>query len=191
MTLALLHAPTDAPRAQRYATLYSRIGTDNVNPALAVHGDRRALALAAYAHGRIEQMGGRSEAAIARLREAFEIFEACSYHYRAVLAATALAELTSDSVWIDAANRHASRYPDCPLATAAKRSVEREQAMPGALSPIQRQIARAVWNGVDVAELSRRSAAAASASSVRSTPSARRSESVRAPSCAKKPSAEA
>ena len=154
--LAVLHAPGDAARAQRYATMYSRMGTENVNPSYAVHGDRRALAHARYAQGRIEQTLGRRTAAIEALREAFDIFESASFHYRAVLTATALAELTADERWRRAALAHAGRYPNCPLAASAETAVERELAMPAQLSAVQRQIARAVWNGVDEAELSRR-----------------------------------
>ncbi|HEY0614255.1 MAG TPA: hypothetical protein VGC96_06425 [Candidatus Elarobacter sp.] len=154
--LAVLHAPNDAARAQRYAALYSRIGTENVNPVLAVNGDPRAMAHARYAQGRIEQMLGRREAAIAALREAFATFEAASFHYQSVLAAMALAELTADTAWQDAALRHAAHYPGCPLASAAERSVERELAMPQQLSPVQRQMARALWSGSEPAELSQR-----------------------------------
>src|SRR5665213_2469068 len=156
VTLAVLHAPADAARAQRYATLYSQIGTESINPALAAHGDRRAHALARYAQGRIEQTLGRREAAVTALREAFEIFEPASFHYRAVLAATALAELTGAERWRYAALAHAGAYPDCPLLAAAEHAGEAEQAMPPQLSPVQRQVARALWNGVDLAELSRR-----------------------------------
>jgi tetratricopeptide (TPR) repeat protein len=156
VTLAVLHAPTDAARAQRYATMYSRMGTENVNPALAVHGDARALAHAKYAQGRIDQTLGRRAAAIASLREAYAIFDRASFHYRATLAASALAELTGDDQWCSAALGHASRYPDCPLTSMAGQSVAREQAMPAQLSPFQRQIARALWGGADVVELSRR-----------------------------------
>ncbi len=124
--------------------------------ALAAHGDRRAHALARYAQGRIEQTLGRREAAVAALREAFEIFESASFHYRAVLAATALAELTGAERWRHAALAHAGAYPDCPLLAAAEHAGEAEQAMPPQLSPVQRQVARALWNGVDLAELSRR-----------------------------------
>jgi len=156
VTLATMHAPSDASRAQRYATMYSRMGTESVNPALAVHGDPRAVAHARYAQGRIEQTLGRREAAIMALRDSFEIFERSSFHYRAVLAATALAELTGDEHWKRAINDHASYYPDCLLATAAERSMAREHAMPETLTPVQRQIARAFWSGIESAELSRR-----------------------------------
>ena len=156
VTLAVLHAPTDASRAQRYAAMYSRIGTESVNPSLAAHGDARTHALARYAQGRIDQTLGRREAAVVALREAFEIFVSASFRYRAVLAATALAELTGEDRWRNAALAHAGAYPDCPLVAAAERAGEHELAMPAQLSPVQRQIARAVWNGVELVELSQR-----------------------------------
>jgi len=156
VVLAVLHAPTDAPRAQRYASMYSRIGTDSIDPALAAHQDRRATAHEKYALGRIEQTMGRREAAIAALKDAYAIFESASFHYRASLTASALAELTGEEQWRTAGVHHASFYPDCPLATSAEDASAREDAMPPQLSPLQRQIARALWSGADPAELSRR-----------------------------------
>jgi DNA-binding CsgD family transcriptional regulator len=154
--LAVMHAPTDAPRAQRYAAMYSQLGTENVDPSLAMHDDKRTTAHAKYAEGRIEQMLGRREAAVAALREAFGIFEASSFHYRAAMTATALGEITGEPGWREAAHRHAAAYPHCPLASIAEESIAREDAMPAQLSPLQRQIARALLTGADVAELSRR-----------------------------------
>ena len=156
VSLAISHAPRDAARAQRYAAMYSQIGTENVNPALAVHGDRRALAHARYAQGRIEQTLGRRDAAVRALTEAYDIYESSSFWYCCVQAALALADLTSDDRWQRAAVTHASRYPDCPLASCAERAAARQGAMPEELSPVQQQIARAVWEGVHPVELSRR-----------------------------------
>ena len=156
VSLAVLHAPADAARAQRYATIYSRIGTENVDPAFALHGDPRALAHAHYAQGRIEQTLGRRDAAVAALTAAFAIYEKASFRFRAVLAATALAELTGEMRWRDAAVANASYYPNCPLEAGARECTGRDRGMPEQLSPVQRQIARALWNGADVAEVSRR-----------------------------------
>ncbi len=122
VTLAVLHAATDVARAQRYAALYSRMGTEKVNPVLAVHGDPRALAHAKYAHGRIDQTLGRRGAAIASLEAAYAIYDGSAFHYRATLSATALAELTGEERWCGAALAHAARYPGCPLAAAAGQS---------------------------------------------------------------------
>jgi DNA-binding CsgD family transcriptional regulator len=154
--LAVLHAPTDAPRAQRYASMYSRIGTESVDPGLALHKDVRATAFAKYAEGRIEQMLGRRDAAVAALTEAYEIFTSVSHHYRCTDTAMALAELTGEEAWRQTAMRHAGAYPDCPLAALAEEAVTREDAMPAQLSPLQKQIARALCTGADAAELSRR-----------------------------------
>jgi tetratricopeptide (TPR) repeat protein len=156
VTLAVLHAPHDAARAQRYASTFSQLGTENVDPTIDLHGNRRAIAHAKYAQGRIEQTLGRREAAVALLHEAYTIFDGVAYHYRATLAAAALAELTGESKWRDASTRHAAFYPDCPLATYADEVVAREEALPTTLSPFQRQVARALWSGAEPIELSRR-----------------------------------
>ncbi len=156
VSLAMLHAATDVPRAQRYASMYARMGTESVNPALAVHGDVRAQAHAKYAQGKIDQTLGRREAAIAALRAAYAIYDSSAFHYRATLSATALAELTGEERWRAAALEHAARYPDCPLVASAHNAVRREHAMPEQLSPLQRQIARALWGGADPRDLSRR-----------------------------------
>lgn len=155
--LAVLHAPTDAPRAQRYASMYSRFGTESVDPSLAVHQDRRARAHEQYALGRIEQTMGSTDAAIVALQNAYTIFDSASFHYRASLTASALADLTGEERWRAAAVTHASSYPDCPLATfTAESAAAGEAAMPAQLSALQRQIARALCSGADAAELSRR-----------------------------------
>jgi DNA-binding CsgD family transcriptional regulator len=154
--LAYLHAPTDAPRAQSYASAYAQLGTESVDPGLAIHRDPRALAHAKYASARIEQMLGHKAMAETLLREAYEIFEEVGFRYRATVSATALAEVTGDDAWRQAAMRQAAYYPDCPMARMADDSIRTEEAMPAQLSPLQRQIARATWSGADPRELSRR-----------------------------------
>ena len=156
VVLAALHARVDAGRAQHYAATYRRLGTESVNPALAIAGDKRAVAAARYAQGLIDQTLGRSDAAVPALAQAYEIYASADHHFRATLAAAALAELTGEERWRVRSIAHAARYPDCPLASVAERSTSYEDAMPQRLSPLQRQIARALWTGADVAELSRR-----------------------------------
>ncbi len=154
--LAVLHAPTDAPRAQRYASMYSQLGTENVDPSLALYKDPRAAGFENYAVGRIEQTLGRREPAIAALKTAYDAFERASFHYRASVTAAALAELTGEDAWRQASQEHASRYPDSPLTTFAEAAQARGDAMPAQLSPLQRQIATALWSGAEPAELSKR-----------------------------------
>jgi DNA-binding NarL/FixJ family response regulator len=155
VVLATLYAPLDAGRAQRYASMYSQIGVENVNPALAIADDRRAVAVARYAQAVIDLTLGRRDAAVPALLEAYEIFDSAGYHYRATLTASALAAVTGEDHWRSKSIAHAQRYPDCPLATLADDAVAREEALPRRLSPLQRQIARALLRGSEAADLSR------------------------------------
>ncbi|MDB5093206.1 MAG: hypothetical protein JWO85_1307 [Candidatus Eremiobacteraeota bacterium] len=156
VVLATLYALIDPSRAQRYASMYSQMGVENVNPALAIAGDRRTLAAARYAQGLIDLTLGRRDAAVPALVEAYEIYNSASHHYRATLIASALAGATGEDRWRAASIAHAQRYPDCPLSTMADDAVAREDALPRRLSPLQRQIARALLVGSDPADLSRR-----------------------------------
>ncbi len=156
VTLAVLHSATDASRAQWYASIYSQIGTENLDPTLALHGDARPMGHSHYAVGRIEQTMGRREPAIAELGKAYAIFERAGMHYRGFLTASALCDLTGQAAWREAAERHAAAYPDSPLVALAQRACTYGDAMPAQLSPLQRQIAAALWNGTETAELSRR-----------------------------------
>lgn len=155
-TLGVLHAPVDAARAQRWAAHYARIGVEAISPNSAVGHDRRAIGFAKYAQGRIDQMLGRREPAASALREAYTIFDTIGYHYRATLAACALADLTGEGLWRERALGHAQAYPDCPLMAIADRSGVSDDAMPPQLAPLERQVARALWSGADAGELSRR-----------------------------------
>lgn len=156
VVLALLHAQLDPGRAQHYASAYSRLGVENVNPAFAIASDRRAVAAARYAQGVIDRTLGRTDAAVAALTEAYDIYAEAKHHFRATLSAVALAEVTGMDRWRRLSIEHASRYPDCPLARIAEARSVRDDAMPQQLSPLQRQIARAWWSGSGAADLSRR-----------------------------------
>ncbi|HYZ15003.1 MAG TPA: hypothetical protein VE591_01330 [Candidatus Acidoferrum sp.] len=154
--LASLHAALDPARAQRYAALHARLGGANANRVLTMAGELRARAIGKYAQALIDQTLGRRDAAVPRLREAYAIFDEAGHHYRAMLAAASLAELTGDVGWRAASIRHANRYPGCPLVSIADEAIKREEAMPRQLSPLQRQIARALWAGDEPDELCRR-----------------------------------
>ena len=154
--LATLYAPIDPARAQRYASTYSQIGVESLNPMLSIASDRRSVANARYAQALIDLTQGRRAAAIPALTEAYAVYDGASHHYRAARTAAALAEITGEERWRVASVAHANRYPDCPLATMADEAVARNEALPAQLSPVQRQIARALVDGSDAAELSRR-----------------------------------
>ena len=106
VSLAVLLAPVDAAQALQYAATCSLLGTDNVNPSLAIAGDRRGIGFEKFAFGRIEQMLGNRDSAQASFEEAYEIFAPVNYHYQAILAASALAEVTGDPVWLTRTHEH-------------------------------------------------------------------------------------
>jgi DNA-binding NarL/FixJ family response regulator len=159
LTLATLIAPANASRAQRYASTFSSIGTGSMHPTLAFanDGDRRTRAFARFTQGQIDAVLGQNDAAEAALREAYAIFADIGYAYKSAITALALAKVTGDASWRTRAAEHASSYPNCPLVpTDEGRGAGLEPAMPVTLSPLQRQIARALAGGAEIADVSRR-----------------------------------
>jgi hypothetical protein len=155
--LATLLARVDAVRAQRYAAIYGSIGgADALDPMLSMAKDPRSWAFVRYAQGLIDLTQGRADVAIPAITSAYDKFAAVGYEFRSTLAAGMLFEATGEQRWRDASISHAKRYPNCPLATFADDVVAREAAMPKALSPFQRQLARALVGGAELAELSKR-----------------------------------
>ena len=154
VTLAILLAHSNPSRAQRYAAMWSQLGTENVNPTLALAQDRRGHGFARYAQGRIDQMLGNVEAASAALQTSYELFDAIGYHFQSAIAAMALEELTNDAGWRERAVRHSRAYPDCPLLSIAQ--TPPHDPFPADVTALGRQLARAYAEGATTDELSRR-----------------------------------
>ena len=72
--LAVLLAPVDMARAQRYVSSYMQMGKDSVHPMLALAQDRRAVGFEKYALGRVHQVLGNETLAIACFEAAHEVF---------------------------------------------------------------------------------------------------------------------
>jgi|SRR5580658_2480193 tetratricopeptide (TPR) repeat protein/DNA-binding CsgD family transcriptional regulator len=155
LTLAILSAPANAARAQRYASTYSSIGTEAIHPSLAIDSDRRGRAFARYAQGQIDAVLGQVAAAERALRDAYETYVDIGYAFRAAMTASALAEVTGEPSWREKAAFHASAYPSCPLVVSSPAAGAPEPAMPATLSPFQRQVARTLAGGAEIAEVSR------------------------------------
>jgi len=149
-------APTNAAEAQRFAAMYSMLGVESVSPLLALAQDRRAFASEKYAIGRIEATLGNVDAARAALEEAYDIYAPIDHHYRAMLISSTLAELTGDATWSDRAKRHLAHYPGSPLSATTIDAATTSDPVLDALTPLQRQLARAHWSGADAHELSGR-----------------------------------
>ncbi len=157
VTLAVLFAPVDMGQAQRYVSSYTRMGKDSVDPTLSHAHDRRTVGYEQYASGCVNQVLGNRESAIAAFEAAYKIFDEAEHHFRAALAAQGLAEITGAAVWIERARSHAGAFPKSAFYKFMTERISR-QATPWieGLTPMQRQLALSVCEGLDTTQLSRR-----------------------------------
>lgn len=157
ITLALLFAATDLGQAQRYVSTYIEMGANSIHANIeASHAPRRAVATEKYAAGRVQAMLGNTELAVRDLQQAYEIFAAIEFDFRAALAAQALQELTKDDRWLENARAHAARYPASALFERLSGKPREQNDALHDLTLLQRQIAMAFCQGADIMELSRR-----------------------------------
>jgi DNA-binding CsgD family transcriptional regulator/tetratricopeptide (TPR) repeat protein len=155
--LAVLFSPTDMAAAQQYVSLYMQLGRANIDPLLTLATDRRGVGFEKYALGRVAQVLGNDSLAVQSFQAAYEIFDGAGYHFRAALAAMGLFETTRDAAWLESARAHAEFFPRSALrATLAHESTASENARLRDLTPMQRQIAFALCEGLDLAQLSQR-----------------------------------
>lgn len=153
-----MYARIDTSRAHYYAAAYSRLGLGNINPALAMSGDSRAVALDAQARGSIEQtLGDRAQAA-KTFTSVYATFDEIDHHYRAATAALSLFELTGSNEWAERARKHIAAYgPACPLgASLETRKLSQEAEATEQLTSFQRQLLRALISGEELDKISRR-----------------------------------
>lgn len=155
--MAVLFAPVDMGQAQRYVSTYMRLGNDSIDPTLAISNDRRALGFAQYATGCVNQVLGNKESAIASFEAAYKIFDEAEHHFRAALAAQGLAEVTGATVWIERARQHAGAFPKSAFYKYLTDRISKK-ATPWieGLSPMQRQLALSLCEGLDNQQLSKR-----------------------------------
>ncbi len=157
VVFADLFAPVDAARAQWYAATYTAMGLDGVSPNLVASRERRNAAEERLVLGTIERTIGNTDAAVQALTEAYTLFAGIDHHYKAALAASALADATGDAAWTQKALGHSDRYPGSPLSRKiAKPAPARTDELFEQLTPMQRQVARAMWEGLDARRLSER-----------------------------------
>jgi tetratricopeptide (TPR) repeat protein len=157
VTMAVLFAPVDMGQAQRYVSTYLRLGKDSVDPTLAIAHDKRAVGYAQYASGCVNQVIGNSESATIAFEAAYKIFDEAEHHFRAALAAQGLAEVTGGTVWVERARQHAGAFPKSAFYKYLTDRISKK-ATPWieGLSPMQRQLALSLCEGLDNQQLSRR-----------------------------------
>jgi tetratricopeptide (TPR) repeat protein len=157
VTLAVLFAPLDMGQAQRYVSTYMRLGNESVDPQNAIAHDRRAAGFTAYASGRVQQVLGNVQSATTAFETAYKIFDEAEHHFRAALAAQGLAELTGATIWVERARQHAGFFPKSAFYRFLTDRISK-QTTPWieGLSPMQRQLALSLCEGLEFKELSRR-----------------------------------
>lgn len=157
VTMAVLYAPVDMARAQGYVSSYIALGLDSLDPTLTAIHDRRTLGFEKYASGCVQQVLGNTQLAIRSFETAFEIFSQSEHHYRAALASSALYEITRNPAWLEMAKASAMRFPRSALCRNlhAAQKPDKRPALEE-LTPMQRQIAAAVAEGLDIEQLSQR-----------------------------------
>jgi len=157
VTLAALLAPSDMARAQRFVSTYVRLGSHSLDPTLAIAHDPRAAGFSEYALGRVHRVLGNSAASIAAFEASYRIFDKAEHHFRSALAAEGLFQMTGAPKWQERARDHASHFPKSAFFSFLSERVSREAAPAiDGLTPIQRQLAVALCEGVDFAALSKR-----------------------------------
>jgi len=157
VVLAALFAPVDMGQAQRYVSNYMRMGRDSVDATLAISHDRRANGFTQYASGCVNQVIGNAESATLAFETAYKIFDEAEHHFHAALAAQGLAEISGATVWIERARSHAGHFPKSAFYRFMSDRISRPVTpwIEG-LSPMQRQLALSVCEGLDTSQLSRR-----------------------------------
>lgn len=157
VTMAILFAPIDMVQAQRYVSTYIQLGVDGINPTLAAAHDRRAVAFEKYATGCVQQVLGNTSLAIRSFETAFDIFSQSEHYYRAALAANALYDATREPAWLEVARANALRFPQSAICRRLHdQRVAEEKPVLAGLTTMQRQIALAIGEGLELDELSQR-----------------------------------
>jgi hypothetical protein len=155
VNLAVLLAPVDPAQAQKYAATYSMLGTDSTSPQFQLKA-KNNIAAERYANARIAHTLGDRETALNNYIPAYEALAEMGYHYQAMLVASAMAELTGDAIWSQRTREHLAHYPGCPFAARTAEAGIKNDPILESLTPLQRQLARSHWAGMDIDELSQR-----------------------------------
>jgi len=157
VALAILFAGVDMGQAQRYVSTYIRLGTDSIDPTLAIAHDRRNVGFEKYGTGRVQQVLGNTSSAFRAFEIAYTIFSSTGHHFRAALAAEGLAETSNDPTWLERARTHAAHFPNSVLYANLKTNrAPAAAAHPQGLSATRRQLALALGEGLELAALSQR-----------------------------------
>ena len=116
LLLAELYAPLDGALALSYVTRFQETG-DRFKAVLSTNADPRVEGLVAYSLGYVREHLGDLDEATELYQKAFEIYDKIGYDWRAGRAAMSLAQVTTNSTWLDIAAKKLRPYPLSWLAT--------------------------------------------------------------------------
>jgi DNA-binding CsgD family transcriptional regulator len=153
LVLAQLVAPSDPAAAVSYLGRYRNLTIDAKFGT--INGDPRLRAFAALADGIARASLGDTDEATRLLQDACSTFEAYSYNWRAALAAHHLFELTGERKWHEIASLRIAAYPNSWLARRIRESAS-SHAGSRELTPAQRQVFDALFEGASTNEIARR-----------------------------------
>lgn len=152
--LAELYAEHDPAVALSHIAEYRKAGR-RFAAVLASADDRRVIAMESYSLGVVQKNLGDAVEASRLLTEAFEIYEAAGYRWRAGRAAKVLAELTGDADWASRAADALSAFPRSWLASPAVPA--RQPALRlASLTPAQQAVYELLARGLSTREIATR-----------------------------------
>jgi len=154
LLFAELYADRDTARALEYTQVFAAVRHNTARTYLA-HADRRARAFECYAAGLAQKALHDWSGAELLLREAFTIFRAVGYDWRAALAAKALADLTHEASWLTVARNLVREYPQSWIAAQLAPNHARDSDLRG-LKPAQRRVFFAACEGLSSREIGHR-----------------------------------
>jgi DNA-binding CsgD family transcriptional regulator len=152
--LAELFAPRDAALALAYVARYKDCGKRYART-LSSHQDRRVDAMEAYSFGVVQAALGRRDEAVRLLQEAWNVYDALGYDWRAGRAARDLFSVTGDDAWRARAAGKLAAYPRSWLAIATPDTSVAASAPPelSALTPAQLAVYRLLLRGLSTAQI--------------------------------------
>jgi hypothetical protein len=115
LTIAQLYATENPAMAERYLATFRSLKTQ-MHLRMGWLGDRRTRALQLYPHGIALLHLGERSAGIEMLEEAWSIFSAVEYGWRAALCALDLYKATAQQPWLDRAVERIAPWPQSWIA---------------------------------------------------------------------------
>ena len=170
LLLAELYAPRDGALAMSYVTRFQEADERGL-AIVSLRPDRRLKAMAAYSLGCVRQHIGESSEARTLYKEAFEIYDAIGFDWRAGRAAIGLSQVSGDAAtWTKIAREKLKAYPlswlmselnrlECTasamISTLEPRTAHRTRGLEK-LTPAQSEVYELLLRGISTREIAKK-----------------------------------